>query len=176
MDIDVLKYFRTVARLGNMSRAAQELHVSQPTLTVAIRKLEEKLGTILFERSKKGVSLTAAGLQIYQYSDQMIDLWEEMMREAGSVDDTVKGTIRLGAHPSVARYTLPSLLRDLLENNPDLNIQLQHDLSRNILQMILDNIVDAALVINPERHPDLVIKELLSDEVNIWKRKGLHLK
>lgn len=175
MDITVLKYFKTVARLGNMSRAAQELHVSQPTLTVSIRKLEETLGTVLLERSKKGVSLTPAGLQIYQYSDQMIELWEEMLREAGSVDQAVKGTIRLGVHPSVARYTLPSLLRDLLEDNTQLNVQLYHDLSRNVLQMILDNVVDAGLVINPEKHPDLIIKELLEDEVTVWKRKGCTL-
>lgn len=172
MDIDVLKYFKTVARLGNMSRAAQELHVSQPTLTVAIRKLEEMLGATLLERSKKGVRLTEAGLQIYQYSEQMLALWEEMVREAGSNEQTVRGTLRLGAHPSVARYTLPVFLPALLKNQPQLNVQLVHDLSRHILQMIRDGLLDAGLVMNPERHPDLVIKEICSDEVTVWKKKG----
>ncbi|WP_374078352.1 LysR family transcriptional regulator [Bdellovibrio bacteriovorus] len=172
MDIDVLKYFKIVARTGNMSRAAQELHVSQPTLTVAMKKLEDLLGVTLFERSKKGVTLTPSGLQIYQYSDQMVELWEEMLREAGSLDQTVKGTIRLGVHPSVARYTLPVFLPSLLKEHPQLNIQLMHDLSRNVLQMIRDSFVDVGLVMNPEKHPDLVIKEICEDEVTVWKKKG----
>nr|WP_295905865.1 LysR family transcriptional regulator [uncultured Bdellovibrio sp.] len=172
MDIDVLKYFKTIARTGNMSRAAQELHVSQPTLTVAIKKLEEMLGVTLFERSKKGVTLTPSGLQIYQYSDQMIELWEEMLREAGSLDQTVKGTIRLGVHPSVARYTLPVFFPALLKEHPLLNIQLMHDLSRNVLQMVRDSLIDVGLVMNPEKHPDLIIKEVCEDEVTVWKKKG----
>lgn len=172
MDIDVLKYFKTIARTGNMSRAAQELHVSQPTLTVAMRKLEDMLGVTLFERSKKGVTLTPTGLQIYQYSDQMLELWDEMVREAGSLDQAVKGTVRLGVHPSVGRYTLPVFLPTLLKDHPQLNVQLMHDLSRNILQMVRDSFVDIGLVVNPEKHPDLVIKELCTDEVTIWKKKG----
>ncbi|KYG62596.1 hypothetical protein AZI87_14950 [Bdellovibrio bacteriovorus] len=155
-----------------MSRAAQELHVSQPTLTVAMRKLEDMLGVTLFERSKKGVTLTPTGLQIYQYSDQMLELWDEMVREAGSLDQTVKGTVRLGVHPSVGRYTLPVFLPTLLKDHPQLNVQLMHDLSRNILQMVRDSFVDIGLVVNPERHPDLVIKEICADEVTVWKKKG----
>ncbi|XGC81639.1 LysR family transcriptional regulator [Bdellovibrio bacteriovorus] len=172
MDIDVLKYFKTTARLGNMSRAAQELHISQPTLTVAIRKLEEQLGVTLFERSKKGVSLTSAGEQIYKYSDHLLELYEEMLRNAGSLEDKVKGTLRLGLHPSVACYTLPAFLSQTLKQHPELNVELHHDLSRNVLQDILDNTLDLGLVINPERHGDLVIKELCQDEVTVWKKKG----
>lgn len=172
MDIDVIKYFKTTARMGNMSRAAQELHISQPTLTVAIKKLEEALNVTLFERSKKGVSLTPAGLQIYTYSDQLVELWDLMVREAGSLEETVKGTLRVGVHPSVALYTLPAFMPALLKGHPELNVDLKHDLSRNVLQMILDNHLDLGLVINPERHPDLIIKELCQDEVTVWKKKG----
>ncbi|MDG0818023.1 LysR family transcriptional regulator [Bdellovibrio svalbardensis] len=175
MDINVLKFFKTIANLGNMSRAAQELHVSQPTLTVAMRKLEDQLGVRLFERSKKGVTLTAAGLQIYQYSDQMVELWEEMLREAGTVNDAVRGTIRLGLHPSVARYALPTFLPSLMKEHPDLSVQLSHDLSRNVLQRVLDHALDAGLVMNPEKHPDLILKEICRDEVSVWKKKGSSL-
>lgn len=172
MDINVLKYFKTIARIGNMSRAAIELHVSQPTLTVSMRKLEEQLGVSLFERSKKGVTLTPAGLQIYQYSDQLVGLWEEMLREAGTINESVRGTIRLGLHPSVARYTLPLFLPSLLKEYPDLSVQMSHDLSRNVLQQVLDHALDVGLVVNPEKHPDLILKELCRDEVSVWKRKG----
>lgn len=175
MDINVLKYFKTIARVGNMSRAAQELHVSQPTLTVSMRKFEEQLGVRVFERSKKGVSLTPAGLQIYQYSDQMVGLWDEMLREAGTVNEAVRGTIRFGLHPSVARYTLPVFLPSLLKEHPELSVQLSHDLSRNVLQQVHDHTLDAGLVMNPEKHPDLILKELCRDEVSVWKRKGSSL-
>lgn len=172
MDIEVLKYFKTIARIGNMSRAAKELHVSQPTLTVAIKKLEDLLGVLLFERSKKGVTLTEAGLQIYQYSDQMTELWDEMLREAGSRDQTVKGTVRLGVHPSVARYTLPLFLPALLKEHPKMTVQLSIELSRHVLQMIRDGSIEVGLVMNPEPVPDLVIKEVCTDEVTIWKKKN----
>lgn len=172
MDIQTLKYFKIVAQLGNMSRAAQELHVSQPTLTVTIKKLEDELGVSLFERSKKGVVLTPAGMDTVRYADTLLQTWEELKKSSLSAENEVKGLLQLGAHPSVARYTLPYFLPSLMKKHPDFRINLHHDLSRNILNMVVEHRCDVGLVINPEPHADLVIKDLLQDEVRVWKKKG----
>lgn len=172
MDLQSLKYFKVIAQTGNMSRAAQELHVSQPTLTVTIKKLEDELGVSLFERSKKGVTLTPAGLDTLRYAETLLDTWEELKKSSHSAENEVKGVLQLGIHPSVARYTLPHFLPHLMKKHPELRLKLSHDLSRNVLNMILEHRCDVGLVINPEPHADLIIKELLHDEVRVWKKKG----
>lgn len=172
MDIQTLKYFKMVAQIGNMSRAAQELHVSQPTLTVTIKKLEEELGVSLFERSKKGVTLTPAGIDTLRHTETLLQSWDELKTSSLSAVNEVKGLVQLGVHASVARYTLPYFLPTLMKKHPDLRINLHHDLSRNILNMVLEHRCDVGLVINPEPHADLVIKDLLQDEVRVWKKKG----
>lgn len=172
MDIQTLRYFKVISQIGNLSRAAQELHVSQPTLTVTIKKLEEELGVSLFERSKKGVILTPSGLDTLRYAETLLQTWEELKKSSLSSEIEVKGLVQLGVHPSVARYTLPYFLPNLMKKYPDLRLKLHHDLSRNILNMVLEHRCDVGLVINPEPHADLVIKELLQDEVRVWKKKG----
>lgn len=172
MDMQALRYFKIVAEMGNMSRAAQELHVSQPTLTVTIKKLEEELGVSLFERSKKGVVLTAAGLDALRHAETLLQNWEDLKKSTLANENEVKGLLQLGIHPSVARYTLPKFLPQLLKKHADLRLQLHHDLSRNILSMIVEHRCDVGFVINPEPHADLVIKTLVQDEVRIWKKKG----
>ncbi len=172
MDIQALRYFKVVAEIGNMSRAALELHVSQPTLTVNIKKLEEELGASLFERSKKGVILTPAGLDALRYTDTLLQNWADLKKSSLSAENEVKGLVQFGVHPSVARYTLPKFLPELLKKHPELRFNLHHDLSRNVLGMIVEHRCDVGLVINPEPHADLVIKELLQDEVRVWKKKG----
>lgn len=155
-----------------MSRAAKELHISQPTLTVAIKKLEEELKVILFERSKKGITLTAPGVQIYNQVDALLQNWDSLRRDAGNTSEEVRGTVRLGVHVSVGCYFLPLFMPELLKKHPLLQIQLKHDLSRNVLLSILNNQIDVGLVMNPESHPDLVMKEVAQDEVTVWKRKS----
>lgn len=172
MDIQALRYFKIIAEIGNMSRAAQELHVSQPTLTVTIKKLEEELRVSLFERSKKGVVLTPAGLDTLRHAEVLLQNWEDLKKASLANENEVKGLLQLGAHPSVARYTLPKFLPQLLKKHPDLRLQLHHDLSRNILSMIVEHRCDIGFVINPEPHADLVIKTLVQDEVRLWKKKG----
>lgn len=172
MDTEVLRYFKVAAQFGNMSRAAQELHISQPTLTVAIKKLEDELGVLLFERSKKGITLTPAGTQVFKNVEGLLQDWETLKREAGNASEEVRGVVRLGVHVSVACYYLPLFMPELLKTYPQLNIQLKHDLSRNVLQNVLNNQIDVGLVMNPESHPDIVVKEVAEDEVNVWKKKS----
>jgi DNA-binding transcriptional LysR family regulator len=103
--------------------------------------------------------------------DQLLEDWEQLKRDAQNLSSEVRGSVRLGVHASVACYFLPRFVPQLLRRYPHVELQLQNELSRNVLQNILDHQMDLGLVINPQKHPELVLTELLTDEVNIWKRK-----
>lgn len=169
MDIRILKQFRVISELGNMSRAAKELHVAQPSLSVAMAKLERDLGVLLLQRSKKGVKLTAAGVRFLKYCEESLREWEQIQAELNHLTSEVIGTLNLGVHPSVAIYTLPHFLPQLMSKYPALRIQLTHDLSRRIMQMIAEQELDVGLVINPELRPNLIVRYLIDDEVTIFK-------
>lgn len=173
MNIDTLRYFTVAAKAGNFSRAAKDLHVSQPTLTISIKKLEETLGVTLFERSKKGVRLTNEGKTALEQIEMLTKLWDELCRSSLVKDESVRGTIRVGCHSAVAQYTLPHILPKLLNDHPLLKIQLSHDLSRKILVAVQNSEVDIGLVINPAPAEGLILAQLAEDEVTIWKKKGL---
>lgn len=171
-----LRYFIEISSTGNVSQAALRLGVTQPTLSLALNRLEDCVGTKLFQRSKKGVSLTPAGRSLLSQSKKLIQDWEAIQSKSLANHTEVKGQFTLGCHPSVALYSLPQCLPDLLTQYSDLEITLVHDLSRKILDGIVAVDIDIGIVVNPVRHPDLIIKTICHDEVSFWtssKRKNI---
>lgn len=162
-----LTYFVEIARTGNISRAADRLGVSQPTLSLAIRRLESSLGTPLLVRLKTGVELTKAGQKLVVRAREMVEGWERLRAEARNDDESLSGVYTIGCHPSVGLYAL-HFLTDLLQKNPGLEIRLEHDLSRKITEAVISFKVDFGIVVNPVAHPDLVLRSLLKDEVSFW--------
>ncbi len=166
-----LTYFQAVALAGNLSRASERLGVSQPSLTLAMQRLEHSIGTALFIRSKKGVTLTPAGRQLLSHSRDLLQRWDLLKGRALASTHEIQGTFSLGCHPSVALYSL-DFLPLLLERHPALELKLVHDLSRNIAQKVIQLEVDVGIVVNPLRHPDLMIRKLCHDEVTLWVGEG----
>jgi len=167
-----LNYFIEVALTENLSRAAERIGISQPSLTLAIQRLEQSVGALLLNRSKRGVSLTPAGRQLLSQARDLIDRWEQVRARTLSSELEIQGHFSLGCHPSVGLYSLPLFMPKLLEENPNLEIRLVHDISRRILEQVIQMKVDIGIVVNPSKHPDLVIKKLCSDQVTLWKCKG----
>jgi len=163
-----LTYFIEIANTKNLSRAAERIGISQPSLTLAIKRIESSLGTEVLIRSKKGVSLTKAGSRLLKHSKLMLQYWEQIKSEALSSVNEVSGRVSLGCHPSVGLYTLDKFLPKVLESSPNLEVSLFHDLSRNIAERVISLDLDIGLVINPVRHPDLIIQNLLEDTVTLW--------
>lgn len=163
-----LRYFMEVADTENLSRAAERIGISQPSLSLAIRRIEETLGTDILIRSKKGVNLTKSGLMLLKNSKSLLQHWNSVKNEALDSMNEVTGNISLGCHPSVGLYTLEKFIPKLLLEFPSLEFSLKHDLSRNITEQVISLKIDIALVINPVRHPDLVIKKLIEDTVTLW--------
>lgn len=165
---EAIKYFIELAKTQHMSRAAERLGVTQPTLSHSLKRLEDELGHLLFLRSKKGLSLTPAGQNLFEKSQELLQSWESVLNSVNEEVSVAKGRIRLGCHTAVAQYTLPLFLPALLKNYPDLKISLTHGLSRPMTEMVVSSQLDVAFAVNPNRHPDLIIKELARDKVTIW--------
>lgn len=163
-----LNYFIEVANTLNLSRAAERLGVSQPALSLAIQRLESSFGVPLLVRTKSGVNLTTGGRKLVTQARSLLHEWERIRSEALKDETEISGRYTVGCHPSVALYSLPSVLPELLRSNPLLEFKLVHDLSRKITEEVISFKVDFGIVVNPVEHPDLVIKQLLKDEVSFW--------
>lgn len=166
-----IQYFLESARTANLSRAAERLGITQPALTMALRRLEHTLGVELFHRSKKGVRLTKAGELFHTEAKGLADQWDRLTKVLGRSVDELRGVYSIGCHSAVALYSLPQTLPQVLRDFPELTLELHHDLSRKIAERVIKGELDIALVVNPVRHPDLVIKPVVKDEFGFWAAK-----
>ena len=166
--LDELRYFLAVSKTGNVSRAAELSGISQPALSHALKRLENELGIEILYREKTGVRLTKAGERFASEARGLIEKWEAISHSVKNTGEVAAGHFKIGCHPSVAIYTLPNFLRNLLKEHPDLEVSLHHGRSRDIAHDVIEWRLDFGLVINPPSHPDLVIKELAEDEVTLW--------
>lgn len=164
-----LKYFLEVAKTGNITRASERLGVTQPSITLALKRLEDKTGIILLERSRKGTTLTRQGEGLFKIGERMLQEWERDTRMIAQGQKEPMGRYSIGVHSSVAQYTLSQFLPQLLEKYPELEFDFIHDLSRKITEQVISRECDLGLVINSIPHPDLVIQKLLTDEVTLFK-------
>lgn len=167
-----LAYFVEVAETQNVSRAAERLGISQPSLSLALQRLERAVGAALLIRSKRGVTLTQPGKQLLSHAKALLQSWDAVRAKALSSLHAIEGVYTIGCHPSVALYLLGSVLPPLLEKHPKLDIRLRHDLSRKVAEDVISLKTDVGIVVNPVQHPDLVIHRLCKDEVTLWTLKG----
>ncbi len=168
-----LTFFLEIAQQGNLTHAANRLGVSQPSLTLAMQRLETSVGTNLFIRSRQGVKLTKAGDRLLLDARGLMSQWADLRQQTLDTMNEITGRFLIGCHPSVARYSLPLFMPQVLREHKELELGLVHDLSRNITQRVLNLEIDLGIVVNPAPHPDLIMKPLATDVVTLWKSKGL---
>lgn len=167
-----LTFFVEICKSQNLSRAAERLGVSQPSLTLSIQRLEKCIGVQLLVRSQRGAIPTPAGKQLVSQAQLLLEQWDNVKSKAIEAQNLVQGRYRLGCHASVGLYTLSHFLPELLRQHPSLEINLVHDLSRKLTEQIISSQVDVGLVVNPVRHPDLRIEEIFYDDVTLWQVKN----
>lgn len=167
-----LKYFLELSKSLHVSRAAERLGVTQPTLSHCLKRIEAATKTQLFIRSKKGITLTDSGKRLAERATELILKWDEVLLSAQHEVQKVAGVIRFGCHSAVAQYTFPFFLADFLKRYPDLTFNFMHGTSRHMAEDVISQKLDAAFVVNPVAHPDLIIKELSKDRVTLWKAKA----
>jgi len=123
MDLRDLRYFEVIAELEHMGQAAERLHRTQPALTSSVRRLEEVCGAPLFERSGRGIKLTAAGQVMLKWARRTRFDVDDARREIGDIGRGLLGTVRVGIIPTAAQFLLPPAARQLIAEAPDVKLQ-----------------------------------------------------
>ncbi|MBF0218268.1 MAG: LysR family transcriptional regulator [Gammaproteobacteria bacterium] len=152
-----LQVFYTVAKTLSFTKAADQLHMTQPAVTFQVRQLEDYFNTRLFDRTHNRINLTAAGEAVYRHADGIFTLYAEMEDAVRNLTGNVSGVLLLGASTSIAEYMLPSLLGNFKAIFPDVSIRLQVSNSENIVAMIENNIIDLGVVESPVNNKSLVV-------------------
>jgi len=163
-----LRYFIAITESGSITGAARTLSVSQPTITVAIQRLEEELKTTLFLRGRGGMALTRTGEELLDHArDVFGTLGRAEQRIAGLEQDLV-GNFVIGCHESLGAYFLPGFLKEFLRTAPSIEVSLWNGTSAAVMEAVVERKVDFGLVVNPRPHAALVITELFDDAMDLF--------
>ncbi len=143
-----LNTFHAVARLGSVSLAADEMHLTQPAVSIQIGTLEESAGTPLLQRTGRGIRLTEAGELLAGYAGRILDLWREAGEEMATLQGVFSGTLRVGAI-TTAEYLLPPILVNFAKEHPKVKLKLQVGNRDEIVRMLAGQEIDVAIMGRP---------------------------
>jgi LysR family hydrogen peroxide-inducible transcriptional activator len=163
MTLTELKYIVAVARERHFGRAAEACFVSQPTLSVAIKKLEEELDVKIFERGASEVSVTPLGDQIVRQAQQVIEQAQAIREIAKLGKDPVSGPLRLGVIYTIGPYLLPDLVKNAIATVPQMPLMLQENFTAKLLDMLRTGELDAAIMAEPFPDTGLAIAPLYDE-------------
>ncbi len=163
MTLTELKYIVAVAREHHFGRAAEACFVSQPTLSVAIKKLEEELDVKIFERGASEVTVTPLGEQIVRQAQQVIEEAAAIREIAKSGRDPVAGPLRVGVIYTIGPYLLPDLVRQAIERVPQMPLVLQENFTARLLEMLRTGELDCAILAEPFPDTGLAIAPLYDE-------------
>ncbi|MFT3802922.1 MAG: LysR substrate-binding domain-containing protein [Burkholderiaceae bacterium] len=149
MTLTELKYIVAVARERHFGRAAEACFVSQPTLSVAIRKLEDELGVQLFERGPAEVSVTPVGAQIVEQAQRVLEQSNEIRTIAKQGKDPLSGPLRLGVIYTIGPYLLPKLIPEMIATTPQMPLLLQENFTAKLLEDLRHGDLDVAILADP---------------------------
>src|SRR6266571_2582587 len=160
MEVHQLRYFCAVARTGNFTRAAEQEHVAQPSLSQQVMKLEDELGTRLFDRLGRKALLTLSGKAFLERAQRVLRELNEAKAEVQEIAGGAKGTVMLGAIPTIAPYFLPARLARFSKEHPGLQVNVVEETTSVLLAHLHEGKIDLALVAFPIPGDDLVCCEL----------------
>ena len=149
MTLTELKYIVAVARARHFGHAAESCFVAQPTLSVAIKKLEDELGVVLFERGGSEVSVTPLGAQIVAQAERVLEQTAAIKELAKQNKDPLAGPLRLGVIYTIGPYLLPPLVKNLIDNVPQMPLVLQENFTVRLLELLRQGELDAAIMALP---------------------------
>ena len=163
MNLRDLDYICAVADQKHFGRAAEACHVSQPTLSGQIKKLEARLGVTLFERSHKGIRVTDIGKEIILIAREARDAARRIRSVAASAQDPLAGNLSLGLIPTIAPYLIPLFVGRLQSDLPKLSVTYREDITERLTEDLLAGELDVALLATPPEEDALAAIELYSE-------------
>lgn len=172
MTLTELRYIVAVARERHFGRAAEACFVSQPTLSVAIKKLEDELDVRLFERGGSEVSITPVGAEIVEQAQRVIEQAASIKEIAKRGKDPLAGPLRLGVIYTVAPYLLPELVKQVIAATPQMPLLLQENFTTRLLEMLRTGELDAAVLAEPFPDQGLAVAPLYDEPFMIAVPRG----
>ena len=163
MTLTELKYIVAVARERHFGKAADACFVSQPTLSVAVKKLEEELDVKLFERSANEVTVTPLGEEIVRQAQSVLEQAANIKDIAKRGKDPLAGALRLGVIYTIAPYLLPDLVRQVITRTPQMPLMLQENFTVKLLEMLRTGEIDCAILAEPFPDAGLAIAPLYDE-------------
>lgn len=172
MTLTELRYIVALAQEGNFSRAAERCSVSQPTLSVAIARLEDELGVPLFERGKGFVGVTAIGTQVVEQARVALREAEKVRQVALAGRDPLDGPLRLGVIHTVGPYLLPQLIRSLKAIAPQMPLLIEENMTANLADMLGENELDVLIIALPFDVPGVLTRALYDESFKVVVPRG----
>lgn len=163
MTLTELRYIVAVARERHFGRAAKACFVSQPTLSIAIKKLEEELGVQLFERQASEITVTPVGEQIIAQAQRTLEAAEGVRLAAQQGKDQLSGPLRLGAIYTIGPYLFPDLIPRLRKRAPDMPLVIEENYTANLAEKLKHGDLDVVILALPFRDPGLVTLPLYEE-------------
>lgn len=164
MKLRDLSYFVAVAKTLHFGKAAAMVHVSQPTLSVQIKKLEDRLGVVLIERNNKNVRLTPAGQIIAEKATRILQDIEAIKTYAHTMQDPSKGDIHIGIIPTLGPYFMPQLVQALHKKLPKISLWLHEQKTQDLLQQLNQGNLDLAIMALPINDDTLTTLPLFTED------------
>jgi LysR family transcriptional regulator, hydrogen peroxide-inducible genes activator len=163
MTLTELKYIVAVAREKHFGHAAEACFVAQPTLSVAIKKLEDELGVVIFERGGTEISMTPIGAQIVAQAERVLEQTMAIKEIAKQNKDPLAGPFRLGIIYTIAPYLLPPLVKTMIDTVPQMPLVLQENFTVKLIELLRQGELDAAIMALPFQTHGLMVQPLYDE-------------
>src|SRR5512146_2238462 len=167
MTLTELKYIVALAREKHFGRAAEKCYVSQPTLSVAVKKLEDELGAILFERGQNEVRTTPVGEQIVAQAERVLSEANRVKELADAAGDPLAGPLRLGAIYTIGPYLLPKLVPLIKQRAPKMPLMIEENFTDRLLESLKRGDLDVAVLALPIAEPGLVAQPVYDETFRV---------
>lgn len=152
MDIRIMEYYLTIVREGNISAAAEALHISQPALSRQIKDLEEELGVTLFERGSRKIKLTEEGMILRRRAEEMVKLMQMTESEISMAHDNMSGEIHIGAGESLAFHHISRIAGAIHKEYPNIRFYITSGDTADLLEQLDSGLIDVALIFTDYDH------------------------
>jgi LysR family hydrogen peroxide-inducible transcriptional activator len=172
MTLTELRYVVALAQERHFGRAAQKCFVTQPTLSLAVAKLEDELGALLFERNKNEVLVTALGSEIVEQARRVLDEVGKLQALAKGSGDQLSGAFRLGVIPTIGPYLLPELVPILRKRAPHMPLMIEENFTGSLVPMLRDGDIDAAIIALPFTVPGVKTRGLYEEPFSVVVPEG----
>ncbi|CAM3887002.1 LysR family transcriptional regulator [Lederbergia lenta] len=149
MEFRVLRYFLTVAREGSLTRAADFLHVTQPTLSRQLKELEQELGKKLFTRSSHSIILTDEGMLLRKRAEEIVDMVDKLGAEFSSMEETISGDVYIGCGETDAMKQIAQVIKDLQLSYPNIQYHLYSGNEEDVTERLDKGLLDFSILIEP---------------------------